>query len=174
MYAGAQVFLGVDLPWMGQRWLLLPTICWFALGVAIYRLSRADAGSRLDWALALAAAAVIGVVDKPVEAALAVAFFAVLHGAARGRWTWLEHPVLLWLGAISYTLYLLHENIGWALLRRFESWGLDVNVAILVTIALCAALAHALTTFVEQPAMRWIRARHRARISRPEATAVQG
>lgn len=174
VYAAAQVGFGVDLPWVGQRWLLLPYICWFALGVSIYRLSRDGAASWRDGALALAAIAVLGIVDGWHWAALATVFFAVLFGAARGRWTWLEHPVLLWLGTISYTLYLLHENIGWAVLRRLEGWGVEVHVAIALTMALACALAHALTRFVEQPAMRWIRDRHRARQRRLEAATAQG
>lgn len=174
VYAGFAFFLHIDLPWMGQRWLLLPYICWFALGVAIYRLSREDARSRWDWALAGAALAVMAIADGVGWAALAVGFFLVLYGAARGRWTWLEHPLLLGLGAISYTLYLVHENIGWAVLRRLEAWGVEVNVAILLTIGLAMALAYGLTACVERPAMRWIRARYRARPARSEAAAIQG
>ncbi len=180
VYAAALAFWGVNLPWMGQRWLLLPYICWFALGVTIYRLSRrggvmgapsSSSGmsslllpptqARWDVALAFAALVVMGVCDGWHQAMLAAVFYAVLYGAAKGRWTWLEHPALLWLGAISYTLYLLHENIGWALLRRLESWGVEVHVAIALTMAVAALLAHALTHFVEQPAMRWIRYRAR-------------
>ncbi|OWQ48956.1 hypothetical protein CDL60_03490 [Roseateles noduli] len=163
VYAAAKSFWGVDLPWMGQRWLLLPYICWFALGVTVYRLGRQDASSLADRALAVAAILVLGIVEHWGLAALAAIFYAVLFGAARGRWTWLEHPVLIWLGAISYTLYLLHENIGWAVLRRMEGWGVEVHVAIALTMALSMALAHGLTTLVEQPAMRWIRDRYRAR-----------
>ncbi len=174
VYAAAHAWAGVDLPWLGQRWLLLPYIAWFALGVAIYRLSREDAGAVRDRALALSAIAVLGVADGWHWAALAAVFFVVLHGAARGRWTWLEHPALLWLGTISYTLYLLHENIGWAVLRRLEAAGVEVHVAIALTMALSAALAHGLTRWVEQPAMRWIRDRYRARGPRSEAAAARG
>lgn len=174
VYAAAQTFWGIDLPWVGQRWLLLPYICWFALGVTVYRLSRQDAASAWDWALAAAAVLVIGLVEDWGLAALAVAFYAVLSGAARGRWTWLEHPVLLWLGAISYTLYLLHENIGWAVLRRLEGWGVEVHLAIALTMAVSMALAHGLTTLVEQPGMRWIRDRYRARSPGSKAAPAGG
>lgn len=182
VYEAAAAFAQVDLPWMGQRWLLLPYIAWFALGVAIYRLTgageaRDDPGegggrgffdfsvgaARVDLALAIAALAVMTVVDGPMLGALALAFGVLLIGAAQGRWRWLEHPALLWLGAVSYGLYLLHENIGWALLRRLEGVGLEPHAAIVLTVVLALLLAHGLTRAVEQPAMRWIRDSYRAR-----------
>ena len=82
--------------------------------------------------------------------------------------------MLLWLGAISYTLYLLHENIGWAMLRRLEAWGVEVHLAIVLTMAASMALAHGLTTLVEQPGMRWIRDRYRARSPRSTAAPAGG
>ncbi|WP_067063281.1 acyltransferase family protein [Roseateles chitosanitabidus] len=165
VYAGALALFQVDLPWVGQRWLLLPYICWFALGVAIYRLSRGERGQaadRADLTLAAGALLVMALADGPGWAVLGAVFFAVLFGAARGRWTWLEHPALIWLGGVSYTLYLVHENIGWAMLRRFEQWGVEVHVAILLTLIGASLLAQLLTAFVERPAMRWIRDRYRA------------
>ncbi|MBB3294074.1 Peptidoglycan/LPS O-acetylase OafA/YrhL, contains acyltransferase and SGNH-hydrolase domains [Mitsuaria sp. PDC51] len=172
VYAAALLAWGVDLPWIGQRWLLLPYIAWFALGVAVYRLSRA--GGSADRALVAAALLAIGLADGWALAALAAVFLVVLQGAARGRWTWLEHPLLLWLGTISYTLYLLHENIGWALLHRLEGWGVPTQLAIALAMAVSAGLAHGLTRLVELPAMRWIRDRYRARSPRPGAAPAQG
>lgn len=172
---------GVDLPWVLQRWLLLPYIAWFALGVAVYRLTRVPSHSlpetgarvasgraflsqaraaRSDWSLVLAAIAVIALGQGLAVGALACACLVLLHGAARGRWVWLEHRLWLWLGSISYTLYLLHENIGWALLRRLEALGLSATVSIVLVMAVALTLAHGLTHLVEQPAMRWIRRRY--------------
>lgn len=172
VYAGADAFFAVTLPWLGQRWLLLPYICWFALGVAVYRLSGDGPVSWRDGVLLGAALVVLAVVDGWRWAVLGLAFSGVVLGAARGRWTWLEHRVLLWLGAISYTLYLLHEYIGWAVIRRLEGWGMEVHGAIAAAIALSAALAHALTRWVEQPAMRWIRDRYRHRPPRAKTASA--
>lgn len=174
VYVAVAAVWGVDLPWVGQRWLLLPSIGWFALGVAAYRLSDTGGASRSGWAMAAAAVVVTGLAEGWEMAALALLFFGAVYGAARGRWTWLEHPVLLWLGGISYTLYLLHENIGWALLRRLEGWGMEVHLAIALTLAVALAMAHGLTRLVERPAMRWIRERYRARRMRPAPAPARG
>ncbi|SEL62469.1 Peptidoglycan/LPS O-acetylase OafA/YrhL, contains acyltransferase and SGNH-hydrolase domains [Roseateles sp. YR242] len=175
VYAAAAGFWSVDLPWLLQRWLLLPFIAWFALGVAVYRLSRpGDTRTVPDRWLAAAALAVLALVDGWPIGLLAVFFFIVLMGAARGRWTWLEHRLWLWLGAISYTLYLVHENIGWALLLRLEAMGLPSTLAIVLTFVAVLGLAHALTRWVEQPGMRWIRARYQQHTPRKEAVVNGG
>jgi peptidoglycan/LPS O-acetylase OafA/YrhL len=160
VYVLVAAFGSVDLPWLLQRWLLLPYIAWFALGVAVYRLTQQDAVPAPPARLALAAVAVIALAKGIGVGLLAVGCFVLLRGAAQGRWRWLEHPVCLWLGSISYTLYLLHENIGWALLLRLEALGLPPTAAILVVLAVSLGLAHGLTRWVEQPAMRWIRSRY--------------
>ncbi len=181
VYVLAAEWAGVDLPWVLQRWMLLPYIAWFALGVAVYRgslTSRAasmapgearSSGTAGAWRMAAAAVLVIGLGQGPWVALLACGCLVLLYGAALGRWTWLEHRLWLWLGSISYTLYLLHENIGWALLRRLEGMGLPATLAIVLVLALALGLAHALTHAVEQPAMRWIRRRYQQRQLREAA-----
>jgi peptidoglycan/LPS O-acetylase OafA/YrhL len=96
---------------------------------------------------------------------------AVLYGAARGSLGFLNNRVLVFLGTISYTLYLLHENIGWALMLRLEQAGIHRNAAIGAALAVSLLLATALTKLVEQPAMRWVRERYR---QRRQAVAAAG
>ena len=108
-----------------------------------------------------AAAALLALVASPAIGALSLALAALVFGAATQRLPWLAHPVMVWLGAISYTLYLLHENIGWSVLLRLRDWGVQRDLGIVCTIALSLLLADALTRFVEKPAMAWIRRRWR-------------
>jgi peptidoglycan/LPS O-acetylase OafA/YrhL len=82
--------------------------------------------------------------------------FAVLTLIALGRlelrWSWLTT-----LGALTYPLYLLHENIGWTAIYHLRH---VVSPTVTVTIVTTAMilLAWLLHRFVERPVARWIRA----------------
>jgi len=72
----------------------------------------------------------------------------------------LQHPVLSWLGLISYGIFLWHFPIMYALVQgNIESWipSLFYPVLIVTTLAItivCASLSYYL---VERPLMRWKR-----------------
>ena len=71
----------------------------------------------------------------------------------------LRSQYLLFLGSISYALYLLHQNIGYALIRQFQLNGLRSILAIPLALVIIIAAASALTFLVEKPCYRWVRAR---------------
>ena len=167
-WASAQ-WAGVDLPYIVWRLLILEHLPWFALGLSTHALLSSDnSGHRHRQAGVLAAAAVLtlAVTARPGLAVLSLAFFAIAYGAASGRLKMLRMPLLVWLGSISYPLYLLHENIGWSLLLRMSAGGWSPWLALPVTLALSLGLAHAVSRSVEQPAMRWVRQRWRLRPGR--------
>jgi peptidoglycan/LPS O-acetylase OafA/YrhL len=162
----------VMLPWLaisiaGLLWPPMPTrvsmllvadyIPFFMIGILT---ARIWIGAR-SWAqqapLMLAALATIGVTDG--IGALGTALFLVVLFAAlvAGKLRLLRAPPLLWLGAISYTLYLSHHNSGFIIMLSAEAAGLGPwSAAGLATIA-AFAMAMLLHHGVEQPAIRLIR-----------------
>lgn len=167
-YYLSATFAGTDLPWRLSRLLILEYIPWFALGIATYLLihPRKGADRPKSIALMLGALLLISLVASPTIGAVSSAMVALVYGAATGRLSPLAHPIMVWLGAISYTLYLLHENIGWSVMLRLRDMGIPRDAGVGCAIALSLALATLLTKCVEQPAMAWIRARYRARLAR--------
>jgi peptidoglycan/LPS O-acetylase OafA/YrhL len=164
VYFLSETLLHIDLPWVIYRLLILKYIPWFAAGIMAYRLATGCGTPSRDIGIVLAAVLVLAVVDGAGMALLLAALTTVLYGAARGRLSFLNNRLLVGLGTISYTLYLLHENIGWALILRLEQAGMSPNFAIALALALALLLATTLTKFVEQPAMRWVRQRYRLRL----------
>jgi peptidoglycan/LPS O-acetylase OafA/YrhL len=77
--------------------------------------------------------------------------------------------VTLWLGAISYPLYLLHRNLGYRLLFALHARGVPSALAVCIGIAFALALATAVNRLVERPAMTAIRKWYKARS--PKSTA---
>jgi peptidoglycan/LPS O-acetylase OafA/YrhL len=160
---------GIDLPWRVYGLLILAYIPWFSMGIAIFLLvhPRDATDPRPSMVLCAVAVGVLGIEAGPAIAALAVVFGGLVWAAATRRLPWLAHPEMVWLGAISCTLYLLHENIGWSLLLRLQDLGVprDAGIAIAIAIAIASSLglAKARTRLVEPPAMAWIQRRYRER-----------
>jgi len=74
----------------------------------------------------------------------------------RGWLPFLRAPLLLWLGAISYALYLIHHNAGLAIMHLVDRAGLSTWIGFLLATAASLLLASALTYGVERPAARRI------------------
>ncbi|WP_079063734.1 acyltransferase family protein [Streptomyces sp. NRRL F-4489] len=91
----------------------------------------------------------------PVVLVLA-ACFAVMALVATGRLTWMQWRWLPYAGALTYPLYLLHQNIGRKLIGllepRLPSYG--VLAAAVAALLVAAWLVH---RCVERPAARWLK-----------------
>ena len=70
------------------------------------------------------------------------------------------------LGAISYSLYLLHQAIGFSVIWQLERHGVAPGLAALAAAVMVTVLATGLTWWVERPAMqairRWWKRQHAA------------
>ncbi|MGW7006195.1 acyltransferase family protein [Streptomyces sp. NPDC054933] len=144
---------------------------YFAGGVAIYLIYRYGPDlilvglTGLSWLLSLhqtagQMSAVSGHVGHHLHweyaAAFVTACYAVLIAAAMGWLNWVRWGGLTTLGALTYPLYLLHEDIGWAVILHLHGmvppWPL---IGGLTALFLCAAwLVH---RYVERPVSRYLK-----------------
>lgn len=163
-YFLAAKFAGIEMSWTLSHLLILPYIGWFVCGIMIYRRVTFPSDTPLkDWGVLISAISVLTIADGPGIGLLAAVLSLILMAAALGKLPWLANPLLAWLGAISYTLYLLHENIGWGVILHAERIGLPADLAIILAIVVALILATMLTHFVERPAMKWFRSYYRDR-----------
>lgn len=145
------------LSYTARELLIARHIPFFALGILFYRLRTYPAESWLNRgliALSIGAIAVAYPAVFTVAALVCSAIFALFVG---GYLKWLRAAPFAFLGAISYSLYLLHQAIGFSLIWHFEHRGFSPPVAALCAALLVTVLAALLTFFVERPAMRLIR-----------------
>jgi len=160
------VWAGIDLSWTVSRILILPYIAWFALGISVYRILRPSGDAPTHaWATAIVATVCIGIVEGPWLGALAVGLAWSVWAAAAGRVAALNHPILVFLGAISYPLYLVHENIGWIIERGLMASGWAFDAAALTALGGVLLLAWLLSAIVEKPALAAIRGWYKRRTS---------
>lgn len=99
------------------------------------------------------------------SAFLVTAYFVIFSLFVQDRLAGINAQPLVFLGSISYALYLLHERIGvtimQALQRHGTGWFAQFSVAVLVSLALATFITFA----VERPAMNAIRQWYRQRQS---------
>lgn len=153
---------GIHLPWMLYRLLILQYLPWFSLGIAAYFVAcrpEGRGGLEAAWIVTMATAT-LWICESAWRACWGVGIFLVVYLAATGWLVVLRWAPLVWLGVISYPLYLLHENIGWAIQLRLHSLHMPAEMAVIVALLFSLFLAHTMTAWVERPAMRWIRSRH--------------
>lgn len=94
-----------------------------------------------------------GVAAVAIAVAITVMFLLAMHGHLR---LLVSRPTL-WLGAISYSLYLVHRNIGYLALDSLHAHGVAARWALPLAATGALALASLLTYGIERPVLRRIR-----------------
>lgn len=73
------------------------------------------------------------------------------------RLKWLNNKFLLYLGTISYALYLVHQNIGYVIIKYFQNMGYEGGIIIIFTIFIAILLASLITFYIEKPSIKFLR-----------------
>jgi peptidoglycan/LPS O-acetylase OafA/YrhL len=149
------------LPSVVSNTLLLSWFQFFFAGVLFYHLRTYG----FTWFRLLILALCVltqGIVyESPTAAGEAFVFFILFVLFLYDRLHFLCNRPLLYLGAISYPLYLIHQNIGYTTIQHLSSLGAPRWAGLLVACAVSLSLASLLTFSVEKPALRAIRSRYR-------------
>ncbi|GAA1802700.1 acyltransferase [Luedemannella flava] len=156
---GVCLAVGADRLLAAARW--MPRAAWWALGVGALLLLNAR------WiAPATAGTAVRSVVTATavLGAALLVLLFVAWPAARRLG----EHPVVGWLGAVSFSLYLVHEPVVVSVAVLLGGRA-NAGYTLLISLPASLLLGWAFHRLVERPAHRWSR-----RIGQPPAPGRVG
>jgi len=145
-----------DIWWIVQKYGLLLHGHFFIAGIMYYHLWKGRRTALSRAILGLCAVSVV-LAYPPVKAAICLAFFVLFEMGIKGRLRFLSQPPLLWLGSISYSLYLCHNMLGYRVIAWTLSAGYPMELGVALATGISLAMAMALTRFVEQPAMRGIR-----------------
>jgi peptidoglycan/LPS O-acetylase OafA/YrhL len=162
------------VPVYTTRFLILPHAPLFVIGMMWFRI-HTDGVSRGPVLVIVAAIATVFIASGIAAGLIAAGVGVIVGLAVLGALSWAVGRITLWLGAISYPLYLLHRNLGYTLLFALDRRGVPSVLNVLIAIAFALSLATAVSVLVERPAMAVIRKRYKewSAGSRPETVEVQ-
>ncbi|MDA8744933.1 acyltransferase [Rubripirellula amarantea] len=150
-----------------RRLMLLDFVPLFAIGFMLYMI-KTGVGKKWQNLLAMTvAAAVFHSIDHGKHnPAATVAIIGLVTACAYGRVPVLRFKPLVYVSTISYALYLCHNNLGSALIYRFDQAGIPPLACFVIAVVFSFSLAIIITNRVEQPmtnALRkaWTRLRTR-------------
>jgi peptidoglycan/LPS O-acetylase OafA/YrhL len=141
-----------------QELLLLPYLPLFAMGMLLYEVRR-GAGSRFWNSLGVLAAAVVfhTIDQRDHNPAATILFLGLLAGAGWGVLPPLRCRPLVFVSTISYSLYLLHNNLGTTFIYHLNQAGVPSLVCFLLVIPFVIAISSAATFWFEQPISAFLR-----------------
>jgi peptidoglycan/LPS O-acetylase OafA/YrhL len=133
----------------------------FAAGVIFYQIKMV--GHHWMRHALVAACLALQIAAGSWESVVMVAsFFGLFYLFVYDRLGWIAVRPMVYLGTISYSLYLIHGCIGEACIPRLPGlwrWpALTMAVPLLLSLAAAALITHG----VEQPALRLIRSRYKS------------
>jgi peptidoglycan/LPS O-acetylase OafA/YrhL len=103
-----------------------------------------------------------GIVHNSLVAAAEALLFAIIFALfVSNRLHFLCNRPLLFLGSISYTLYLIHQNVGYTVIYHLSLVNVPHWACVVLAAGLSLVLASLLTTFVERPALKAIRDKYK-------------
>ncbi|HEX7822481.1 MAG TPA: acyltransferase [Sphingobium sp.] len=175
---------GALLGWLLCKWVMfywhgMPTrvaelmvlnwIPFFGIGMLSYRVWAGERCWRDQIPYFLAILLVVAQTCPPEQLLAALCITGCFAAMVEGRLEWICARPLLWLGSISYSLYLVHQNIGFVIMLNCDRLGLSPLFGYALAAATAVLLGALLNRTVERPASEWLMRRWNGRgVPRPE------
>lgn len=139
-----------------EDFFLIKNLCYFSLGIVFFKIWQGRVTQQIRVLAFVSIAGVLAFKHILVFIEICI-FMGVFYLVVRERLAILSHPVLVYLGGISYSLYLLHQNIGYAIIHSALAANWPMWLAVLTALICSLLLAHTLNRLVEKPSLVWLR-----------------
>jgi len=147
-----------QVPWPIFYLLTLKYAHLFVAGMTLYRIHAK--GRSVEKLLLLVTCCLTEFMFSGVTGVAMVTFFVIAFVlACNDRLTWINRKPLLYLGTISYSLYLVHQNLSYTVMYQLYELGFSSSFVILAAIICSVLVAMLLTHLIEQPVAKALNAR---------------
>lgn len=146
-------------PWKITYFMILGYIHLFAAGIFFLKIHEGE--HSMYHYLLLVYCLLIQWIKGPTEESIAVTIFGIIFIVFIGGWLkFIAIRPLIFLGSISYPLYLIHQNIGYVLINKLQTENVSTIISLLLTISIMIITATLINLYVEKPSMRYLKARY--------------
>jgi peptidoglycan/LPS O-acetylase OafA/YrhL len=142
------------IPHIISRTLILEHAHLFIAGMVFYRIRMEGSSVGRSTLLGFALFAQY-FIHGPLSTPFLGIFFIIFLLIAKRKLAWLAFRPLVFLGGISYSLYLVHQNIGYAVMRKLDGQIQGVQVSAAIAVSMLIAIL--LTYVIEKPSLRFLR-----------------
>ena len=136
--------------------LLLDYIGLFAAGICFYRLWESNANKMTYWVIALSLLSLYAQYELTGAIIISV-IYALFYCAINEKFAALSYKPFVFMGTISYSFYLIHQNIGYTIIDLFYQHELSPLIGIVCALLTGLILGSLLNYTIEKPAMGYLR-----------------
>ena len=146
----------ISIPELVSKLLILKYIFFFASGISFYNIVN-NKGSLVSYLVLACSLLATFFSFSLIHFLIFSLIYVVFYLSLTGRLQILAAKPFLFLGSISYTLYLVHQNIGYIVINKSYELSLNPLLGILMAILLSFSIAVCLTKYIEKPSLKIIR-----------------
>jgi peptidoglycan/LPS O-acetylase OafA/YrhL len=147
---------GIRIPFRIKLTFLLTDGSFFIIGIMFYLSKKYGFKLSISLVIVFCLICIYFVNGKAIFiASIIFSSFFILF--CNGRLKFINVKPLTWLGGISYSLYLLHQNIGYIIIRKLDSLHVNFLVILIIPTIISLLLATAVTYSIEKPFIYMLR-----------------
>lgn len=144
--------------------LLLENAHLFIAGIMLYKTHK-EGFSRWRWGIIAACVFTHLLKHEWSETLLIAVFVLVLTLILKRKLSFISWKPLLFLGTISYSFYLVHQNISYVIIKALYESNINPNISVFIALITTILLATLITFLVEKPMLHFLRAQYQKKTS---------
>ena len=147
----------VTVPYLVQKILLLEYLPFFTAGICFFQITNSNDKKINNYAFVLFSLLSTLAIYEIKEFFIIACIYLIFYLAVTGKIAFLAFKPFVFMGGISYSLYLVHQNIGYIIINKLYEISINPILATLVAFTASILIASFMFKFIEKPCLRLIR-----------------